>query len=121
IERVLWVAAEVKRRRPGVRIVLGGPEITADNAWVLETSAYDFAVIGEGEQTFRDLLLALLDEPAPPLPVAGLYVPPPTAERFRPDRAPAFRTPLSDLGRLGSPFPAGVPAAPEQGRPLLEA
>src|SRR5260370_14680979 len=60
IERVLWVAAEVKRRRPGVRIVLGGPEIAADNAWVLETTAYDFAVIGEGQQTFRSLLLALL-------------------------------------------------------------
>src|SRR5262249_35893493 len=49
IERTLWVARELKRRRPGLRIVLGGPEITADNAWVLDTPDYDFAVIGEGE------------------------------------------------------------------------
>src|SRR6266542_422239 len=55
IERTLWVAHELKRRRPGVRIVLGGPEVTADNAWVLQTPDYDFAVIGEGEQTFAQL------------------------------------------------------------------
>src|SRR5436190_724635 len=34
VKRTLWVARELKRRRPGVRIVLGGPEVTADNAWV---------------------------------------------------------------------------------------
>src|SRR5205823_1701499 len=45
VERTLWLARELKRRRPGVLVVLGGPEITADNAWVLETPDYDFAVI----------------------------------------------------------------------------
>src|SRR5439155_4075518 len=45
IERTLWVCRELKRLRPDVRIVLGGPEITADNAWVLESPDYDFAVI----------------------------------------------------------------------------
>src|SRR5205085_6851140 len=56
IERVLWVAARLRRRRPETRIVLGGPEITADNAWVLESPDYDFAAVGEGEQTFAQLL-----------------------------------------------------------------
>jgi len=50
IERTLWIAHQLKRHRPGVRIVLGGPEITPDNDWVLGTRDYDFAVIGEGEQ-----------------------------------------------------------------------
>src|ERR1700680_1513309 len=62
IERTLWVARELKRRRPGVRIVLGGPEITADNAWVLETPDYDFAAIGEGGPTFAQLLLGFVDD-----------------------------------------------------------
>src|SRR5438552_1866148 len=57
IERTLWVARELKRRRPDVRIALGGPEITPDNSWVLDSVDYDFAVIGEGEQTFAELLL----------------------------------------------------------------
>src|SRR5438093_12071337 len=76
IERTLWIAREVKRRLPEVRIVLGGPEITADNSWVLASEGYDFAVIGEGEQTFIDLLLGLLeDEAAPAVSIPGLYVP----------------------------------------------
>src|SRR6516162_9088571 len=66
IQRTLWVAREVKRRLPQVRIVLGGPEITADNVWVLQTADYDFAVIGEGEQTFADLLFRLLGDDVRP-------------------------------------------------------
>ncbi len=120
IERTLWVARELKRLRPEVRVVLGGPEITADNAWVLDTPDYDFAAVGEGEQTFANLLLALLDDDVPPVPVAGLYVPAATAPRYRPERAPAFRTPLPDLNRLGSPYLAGILDAADEGMLLLE-
>jgi radical SAM superfamily enzyme YgiQ (UPF0313 family) len=120
IERTLWVARELKRLRPDVRVVLGGPEITGDNAWVLDGPDYDFAAIGEGEQTFADLLLALLDEDVPPVPIAGLYVPPVTAPRYRPERVPAFRTPLPDLNRLGSPYLAGILDAADEGMLLLE-
>src|SRR5438552_11151770 len=65
IERTLWIARQVKKCLPQVRLVLGGPEITPDNAWVLQTPDYDFAVIGEGEQTFAQLLLALLEGEVP--------------------------------------------------------
>src|SRR5262245_29712519 len=77
IERTLWIVRELKRRRPDVRVVLGGPEITPDNEWVLQAPDHDFAVIGEGEQTFAQLLLGLLGDETPPVPVPGLYVPPP--------------------------------------------
>ncbi len=121
IERTLWIARELKRLRPQVRIVLGGPEITADNSWVLATDAYDFAVIGEGEQTFAQLLLALLeDEGAPAVPIAGLYVPATVGPRFDPARAPAFRTPLPDLNALGSPYRAGILDVADEQMLLLE-
>jgi radical SAM superfamily enzyme YgiQ (UPF0313 family) len=120
IERTLWIARRLKQLRPGVRIVLGGPEITADNAWLLDTPDYDFAVVGEGEQTFANLLLALLDEEIPPIPIAGLYVPSPAPPRFRPERAPAFRTPMPDLNRLGSPYLAGILDAADEQMMLLE-
>jgi hypothetical protein len=121
VERTLWVARELKRRRPGTKILLGGPEITADNAWVLGSPDYDFAAIGEGEQTFASLLLGLLDgEDVPPVPLAGLYVPPPDGPRFRPDRLPAFRKPLPDLDRLGSPYLAGILDAADERMLLLE-
>ena len=120
IERTLWIAQELKRRCPRVRIVLGGPEITADNAWVLQTPDYDFAVIGEGEQTFANLLLALLGDEVPPVPIAGLYVPGRDGERYDRARLPAFRTPLPDLNQLGSPYLAGILDAADEQMLLLE-
>src|SRR5437588_7259845 len=121
IERTLWLAREIRLRLPSVRVVLGGPEITPDNAWVLETSDYDFAVIGEGEQTFAQLLLGLLDDPVPPVPIAGLYVPPSAAVgRYDPARRPAFRTPMPDLNQLGSPYLAGILDAADAQMLLLE-
>src|SRR5262249_55584682 len=116
IERTLWVAREVKRRRPHTRVVLGGPEVTADNAWVVDTPDYDFAVIGEGEQTFAQLLLALLGDDTPPVPIPGLLVPPTgPGPRFDPSRAPERRSPLPDLNVLCSPYLAGIlDAADEQ-------
>ncbi|MEZ6197131.1 MAG: radical SAM protein [Planctomycetota bacterium] len=56
VARTLWVAERLKERRPALVIVLGGPEITRDNAWVLGREAVDLAAFGEGEQTFADLL-----------------------------------------------------------------
>jgi radical SAM superfamily enzyme YgiQ (UPF0313 family) len=121
IERTLWIAHELKRRLPGVRIVLGGPEITTDNAWVLETPDYDFAVIGEGEQTFAQLLASLRDgEAVPAGPVPGLYVPSCTGPRYDPGRRPAFRTPMPDLNALGSPYRAGILDATAEQTLLLE-
>jgi len=120
IERTLWIAAVVKQLCPEVKIVLGGPEITPDNAWVLQSDAVDYAVIGEGEQTFANLLLALLDDPTPPVPIAGLFVAPTTGPRYDPTRLPAFRTPMPDLNRLGSPYLAGILDAADERMLLLE-
>jgi radical SAM superfamily enzyme YgiQ (UPF0313 family) len=115
IDRTLWIARQLKQRCPEVRIVLGGPEITADNAWVLQTEAYDFAVVGEGEQTFAQLLLGLVDDAVPPVPIAGLVVPP-----YDVARPPAFRTPMPDVNRLGSPYLGGILDAADEQMLLLE-
>ncbi|WP_439623031.1 B12-binding domain-containing radical SAM protein [Gemmata sp.] len=132
IERTLWVAAELKRLRPDLVIVLGGPEITPDNAWVLDTPHYDHAVIGEGEQTFAALLEMLRDTPKADrwsLPLAasagashipGLYTPAPTGPRYDPARRPLPRTPLQDLNQLGSPYLAGLLDPGEEQMLLLE-
>ena len=39
---------------------MGGPEVQLDNPWVVEHAAVDIAVVGEGEQTFAELLQILL-------------------------------------------------------------
>jgi radical SAM superfamily enzyme YgiQ (UPF0313 family) len=120
IERTLWIAQELKACRPEVRIVLGGPEITPDNAWVLRATAYDYAVIGEGEQTFAELLHALAGGSIT-RPIAGLYVRPTGREDgFDPALRPSARTPMPDLNRLGSPYLAGILDAADEEMLLLE-
>jgi len=113
IERALWLAACLKRRRPDLRIVLGGPEITADNAWVLQHAAIDYAVLGEGEQTFAELLAALLQHARPPVPIPGLYV--------LPDGPPpAPRIPLALLDEISSPYLEGILDAADERVLFLE-
>jgi radical SAM superfamily enzyme YgiQ (UPF0313 family) len=56
VERSLWIARRLRERQPEVKIVLGGPEITSDNGWVLDDPAVDYAVLGEGEAAFAELL-----------------------------------------------------------------
>lgn len=55
-ERSLLIAERVKHLLPNVTVIVGGPEVQLDNGWVLEHPAVDVAVIGEGEQTFAELL-----------------------------------------------------------------
>jgi radical SAM superfamily enzyme YgiQ (UPF0313 family) len=121
IERTLWIARELKKLRSEVRVILGGPEITPDNEWVLQTADYDFAVIGEGEQTFAELLGGLLENETPLVAIPGLYVhPSPRAANRGLVQRPAFRTPLPDLNLLGSPYLAGILDAAEEQLLLLE-
>jgi radical SAM superfamily enzyme YgiQ (UPF0313 family) len=106
IERSLEISRHVKERRPDVRVIVGGPEITADNDWVLERPEVDFAAIGEGEQTFAELLAELRHGNEPEKPIAGLYVSP-ALERTRRGvwndepvargSLPLFRQPLANL------------------------
>jgi radical SAM superfamily enzyme YgiQ (UPF0313 family) len=121
IERTLWVARELKRRRPHVRIVLGGPEVTGDNAWVLDSPDYDFAVIGEGEQTFAQLLLGLLSDDTPLIGIPGLFIPPQgPGPRFDASCGPAARVPLPDLNLVASPYLAGILDVADEEMLLLE-
>ena len=52
VERTFDVVRRLRAVRPGLTIVLGGPEITADNAWVRECADIDYLCFGEGESIF---------------------------------------------------------------------
>ncbi len=121
IERTLWIAARLKEARPDLLVLLGGPEITADNDWVLRHGAVDYAAIGEGEQTFRDLLAALLTAERPTAPIPGLYVQ--TADASDPAAPlwlPPPRRPLPNLAEISSPYLAGILDAADEQMLLLE-
>ncbi|MGO9112265.1 MAG: B12-binding domain-containing radical SAM protein, partial [Thermoguttaceae bacterium] len=111
IQRTVWIAQQLKAAQPELRILLGGPEITNDNRWVLEHPAIDLVTIGEGEQTFVDLLSALhagrSTEGVPGLWHRGGSPPPP-------------RTALADLDLISSPYIEGLLDAGDEHTMLME-
>ncbi len=129
VERSLEISRFIKEQRPEVRVLVGGPEITADNDWVLERPEVDFAAIGEGEQTFVELLAEMQQHDAPRRPIAGLYVSP-ALERTRRGiwidepvargELPLFRQPLPNLNEVSSPYLHGILDAADERMLLLE-
>ncbi|HPO04282.1 MAG TPA: DUF4080 domain-containing protein [Bacillota bacterium] len=60
IERTLYLAETLKKARPGVFILLGGPEVTWRAAEIMKKNkSIDFVLTGEGEERFPKLLKEL--------------------------------------------------------------
>ncbi|MFC4601716.1 B12-binding domain-containing radical SAM protein [Cohnella hongkongensis] len=63
IEETIVVIDMLRKVLPEARIVLGGPEVSYDtDDWMNRLSSVDFIVMGEGEETFRDLLRQIAGE-----------------------------------------------------------
>ncbi len=113
IDRTLWICQQLKKRCPEIQLIVGGPEITADNEWVLQSPSIDYAVIGEGEQTFTELLIAIRDGQQDSRIIPGLW-------RARAPRLPLFRKPLENLDTISSPYLHGILNAADERMLLLE-
>jgi radical SAM superfamily enzyme YgiQ (UPF0313 family) len=63
IEETIKVISMIKKINPSIQIVVGGPEVTYDvMEWMEKVPQFDFIVIGEGEETFKNLLQQLNSE-----------------------------------------------------------
>jgi len=113
IDRTLWIASHLKRLRPEIIIVLGGPEITNDNAWVFASGVIDYAAVGEGEQTFSELLEAMLAGEEGRKLIPGLW-------RATNPQVPLFRKPIANLDDVSSPYLQGILNAADERMLLLE-
>lgn len=113
IDRSLWIAGQLKARHPDIRVVVGGPEITSDNAWVLDSPQIDYAALGEGEQTFVALLRGLDQAADAPAGIPGLW-------NARKRVLPPPRTPLPQLDIVTSPYLTGILDAADERMLLLE-
>lgn len=56
VERSLFLARQIHQTLPQCRVVLGGPEVTPDNAFLLKHADFDIGLVGEGEQIWELLL-----------------------------------------------------------------
>jgi radical SAM superfamily enzyme YgiQ (UPF0313 family) len=117
VERSLWLAERLKLLEPDLRVLVGGPEITLDNAWVLQHPAVDYAVIGEGEGTFVELLAHLAHQREVHRPIPGLVV-----NRNSCGTQSGFlpRSPLPSLDLVASPYVEGILDPAEDRMLLLE-
>ncbi|MBI5881829.1 MAG: B12-binding domain-containing radical SAM protein [Elusimicrobia bacterium] len=61
VEAALALARALKRRWPALLVVLGGPEIHPGRAALLRAGTADALVVGEGEETWVELLRRRLD------------------------------------------------------------
>lgn len=113
IDRTLWIASQLKRLKPEIVIVLGGPEITNDNAWVFASGFVDYAAVGEGEQTFSELLEAMLAGEQDRRLIPGLW-------RASNPQVPLFRKPIANLDDVSSPYLQGILNAADERMLLLE-
>ncbi|NLB89340.1 MAG: B12-binding domain-containing radical SAM protein, partial [Syntrophomonadaceae bacterium] len=59
IEPILEICSDFKRVNPDIPIILGGPEVSYDAKDILAKYPVDFVIRGEGEETFKELLLSL--------------------------------------------------------------
>lgn len=63
IEETIPIIEMLKKIKPSITIILGGPEVSYDsNYWMKRIPEVDFIVVGEGEKTFKDLLTQLNSE-----------------------------------------------------------
>ena len=96
----LAIAAEMRRRMPGTLLFAGGPEATADPRGVLDGSALDLVIVGEGETPFSALCERLQDN-LPLDRIPGILLKE-SAQPFSPSAPPA------DLDTIPSPYLEGI-------------
>ncbi|EOC99412.1 B12-binding domain-containing radical SAM protein [Caldisalinibacter kiritimatiensis] len=62
MEQILEIAQALKIVKPEIKIVLGGPEVSYDSKELMNRHPYiDFIVYGEGEATFRELVIGFIN------------------------------------------------------------
>jgi len=100
VERSLSLANQLKALLPSCTIVLGGPEITPDNDFLLRYRDFDIGVVGEGEEVWKILLQSFPDRPQSP----GLLLPGKNGQwHFT-----GYLPPRTSLDDIPSPFLSGV-------------
>lgn len=108
------VAKDVRLRCPSIIQIVGGPETGYETERFLEhNKSIDFAIIGEGERTFRELLRTFVLDHFTPKSIKGIV--------YRNGES-LIRTPPQDmiqnLDEIPSPFLSGVLKVEEFGRTL---
>ncbi|WP_312094819.1 B12-binding domain-containing radical SAM protein [Aminipila sp.] len=57
IARIVYLAENIKKARPDIKILMGGPEVSYDSIEFLRRHKYvDYIIVGEGEEVFKEFV-----------------------------------------------------------------
>jgi len=113
VQRTLHLCSMIRQRLEDCLIVLGGPEVTTDNDFLASHDCFHFGVVGEGEETFVELIRSVMDRQRDFRGVKGLMV--------RRDSKVLFsggRGLMKDLDAIPSPYLKGF-IGPSLNRSML--
>lgn len=115
VERTLHLCGLIRQRMEKATIVFGGPEVTPDNGFLLAHGAFHFGVVGEGEETFHELVCSLGGNRRDPADIPGIVLRHGQGWRFT-----GARPLMTDPGVCPSPFISGIIGPSLRGTVLLE-
>lgn len=101
--RSLYIAEEVKKRLPEIKVIVGGPEVSMDTKYILDSQAIDIGCFGEGERTFAELIEQMLDSKENVENIKGVF--------YRQAGKPIFTPPRSEtveIADIPSPYLWGM-------------
>ncbi|WP_053956192.1 B12-binding domain-containing radical SAM protein [Inediibacterium massiliense] len=104
IHNTLEIIRNLKKVRPDITIVLGGPEVSFDGKSLMEKEEQiDYIICGEGEETFRELLSFVVDKKGKKEEIKGIV--------YREDNKVyenEARPLIQDLSIIPSPYSDGI-------------
>jgi len=100
--RSLFIAQEVKAKLPDLKIVIGGPEVSLETKYLLDSAAFDIGCLGEGELTFVEIIRHVLKGQNDYAGIKGIFY-----RKSGRIVATFPREPIKDLDQVPSPYVLG--------------
>ncbi len=98
----LFIAEEVKKKLPNIKIVVGGPEVTLETKYILDNPVVDIGCIGQGELTFVEIVKNILKGQKVYININGIFY-----RKLGKIIVTPSREPIKDLDQIPSPYILG--------------
>ncbi len=114
--RSLSIAGEVKNNLPNLKVIVGGPEVTAETLYILSSPNVDIGVLGEGEVPFVNLLKFFLEGDPDLSKIEGIFYR--KSGKTIISKTSLFS--LKDIDEIPSPYLLGYIDVKKYGRMMIE-
>jgi len=113
--RSLYIAQEVKKKLPNIKIIVGGPEVTLETKYILNNPVVNIGCIGEGEITFVEIIKSVFNGQNDYANVKGIFY-----RKYDKIIVTPRREPIKDLNIIPSPYISGFINPKDYGEAWIE-